>query len=79
MRGTPTKIVTHANDCEYNVLASSTASVHEYDCERVFVCEYSRVFSSLALASFDSPVGKALLACARSAHMRVYKKFSVEA
>ena len=32
----------------------------------VFICEYSRAFSSLTLASFDSRVGKASLACARS-------------
>ena len=33
---------------------------------REFVCECSRVFSSLTLASFDSRVGNASLACART-------------
>ena len=56
-------------DCECSrarlrVLTSTLAST------RVFICEYSLVFSSLALASFDSRVGNASLACARS-HSRL--------
>ena len=53
MRDTPTKIVTHANDCEYSgvqlrVLANSIASAREYD------CEYSSVRLRVLECSFES-------------------------
>ena len=46
------------------VLTSTIASI------RVFICKYSRVILSLELASFDSRVGYASLACTRS-HWRL--------